>query len=188
MTNFQRIEVALKLKDSIAAKAKANQQAAGGAVSKKVAKAVDTYKILGEKAGMSPPMIRRAEDILEKFATGIISEGEINDLRSGKVTISRIYMKYNPSQKPKVSNDESGDLTFDQQSNETPTVQDSTSTVKEESVTWEDMPLERRINDSLEWMNGFVIDMKNDQERIQLLSGMIEWAKFKWKELAYPQK
>ena len=93
-TQFQQIEVVLKIKDAIAAKAKANQKAAGGAVSKKVYKPIRTDKVLGEEVGVSHVLVGRVEFILEKHREGIVSEEEINDLRSGKVKPSRIYKQY----------------------------------------------------------------------------------------------
>jgi ParB-like chromosome segregation protein Spo0J len=94
MTMFQRIEAALKLKDIIAAQAKKNQQASGGAVSKKVYKPIRTDKILGDRAGVSHVMVGKAEKILEKEAKGVIGEKEMVALRNGKAKISRIFKQY----------------------------------------------------------------------------------------------
>jgi len=71
---LNRFETVLKLKDIIAAEAKKNQKAAGGAVSLKSGKAVKakpvtaihTDKILARKAGVSPDTITKVEFILER--------------------------------------------------------------------------------------------------------------------------
>ena len=92
MTQFQRIEVILKLKDSIAARAKANQQAGGGALYSKVNKPVDTYKTLAKLAGVSSNIIRRAEYIKDNANTEEAKK-VINTLRQGKARITGAYNK-----------------------------------------------------------------------------------------------
>ena len=98
LTTFQRIEVVLKLKDIIAADAKKNQQASGGAVNSKmnkpVVKKINTYKILAERAGVSPNTVRGAEAILKKVAEEVIGKEELENLRRGKVKVGSIYKKY----------------------------------------------------------------------------------------------
>ena len=60
-----RSELALKLKPLIAAKAKANQRASGGAVPQKSAKPVDTRQELARAAGVSHDTIHKVEtDVL----------------------------------------------------------------------------------------------------------------------------
>ena len=95
ITGFKRIEAELKLKNDIMAKAKKNQKK--GCL--KVDKPIHTYKTLGERAGVSRMIIRKADDILQKYKDGIVSEDDIIALREGKRKISTIYFKYNPSQK-----------------------------------------------------------------------------------------
>jgi len=110
MTTFQRIEATLKLKDAIAAEAKRNQQAGGGAVRQKVGKpgneAKRTNKIIGDRAGVSHEIIRQAEAILEKHYEGKIEEKTMDALRSGKAKISRIYNLYCKDQKTEKQSDQ----------------------------------------------------------------------------------
>jgi hypothetical protein len=94
MTTFQRIEAVLKLKDVIAEQAKENQKASGGAVRLKLDKPVHTYKMLGERAGVSHGTVRKAEAILKKDAEGTVSEEDMTALRQGKKNVSRIHNKY----------------------------------------------------------------------------------------------
>ena len=105
MTSFQRIEATLKLKDAIAAEAKKNQQAGGGAVRQKVGKpgneAKRTNKILGDKVGVSHEIIRKAEAILEKYHNGQIDEKVIDTLRAGKKKISSVYNMHCKNKEPK---------------------------------------------------------------------------------------
>ena len=98
MTTFQRIEATLAIKDAIAAEAKKNQSAGGGAVRQKVGKpgneAKRTNKIIGDRAGVSHEIIRKAEAILEKHREGKIEEKVMDALRGGKAKISSIYNRY----------------------------------------------------------------------------------------------
>jgi ParB-like chromosome segregation protein Spo0J len=109
MTTFQRIEATLHLKDAIAAEAKRNQQAGGGAVRQKVGKpgneAKRTNKILGDKVGVSHEIIRKAEAILEKYHNGKIDEDVMNALRESKAKISKIYNLYCKGKKAKPDKD-----------------------------------------------------------------------------------
>jgi len=98
MTGFERIEVALKLKDIIIEQAKKNRE---GGVRLKLDKPIHTYKVLGKRAGVSHGTVRKAESILNKVAEGIVSEQDIDDLRKGKVSVSRIYNKYDTPDKVK---------------------------------------------------------------------------------------
>lgn len=97
MNPFQRIEAVLKLKDTIASQAKMNQRAAGGAVNLKKGKAlqsINTDKILGEKAGVSPDIIRKATHILKWEARGIVDAADMVALRKYEVRVSAIFEKY----------------------------------------------------------------------------------------------
>lgn len=59
-----RVQLALKLKPMIEAKAKANQQAAGGALPQKSAEAVETRKEIAKAAGVSHDTVRKVETVL----------------------------------------------------------------------------------------------------------------------------
>jgi hypothetical protein len=113
MTTFQRIEATLKLKDTIAEQAKRNQQASGGAVRIKLDKPIHTYKMLGKRAGVSHGTVRKAEAILNKVAEGVVKEEDIDALRQGKMSVSRIHNRYcNPDSKtpPKAKQKSSQDI------------------------------------------------------------------------------
>ena len=100
LTAFQRIEATLNLKDIIAEQAKERQRESGGAVRLKLDKPIHTYKMLGERAGVSHGTVRKAEKILKKVAEGVINSEVIDALRNGtvlhegKVTIDRVYKQY----------------------------------------------------------------------------------------------
>ncbi|MCL2623230.1 MAG: hypothetical protein FWD31_06125 [Planctomycetaceae bacterium] len=65
LTIFQRIECALKCKETIAAEAQKNQSAGGGPVPEKSQKPVDTSKELAKLAGCSSNTLVHAEFILK---------------------------------------------------------------------------------------------------------------------------
>src|SRR5690606_13194916 len=60
---YQRVELALKMKEAVAAKAKENQRSAGGALPQNSAKAVDTRDELSKIAGVSHDTFSKAEKI-----------------------------------------------------------------------------------------------------------------------------
>ena len=99
-TLFQQIEVVLKLKDTIAAKAKERQLEGKKDLCQISDKGIHTFKILGEMTGASHDTVRKVEFILDKFSQGEISVAEINDLRIGKVKINRIYNQYKEPKPP----------------------------------------------------------------------------------------
>jgi len=65
LTDAQRVQIALKLKPIIEAKAKQNQIAGGGAVRKKSSEPVRTMKVVAEVARVSEPRARQAEAVLK---------------------------------------------------------------------------------------------------------------------------
>ena len=81
ISNYTRTELALELESIYAAKAKANQRAAGGAVPAISPKAVDTREEIAKKAGVSSNTVSKVKIIkskadpetLEKLACGEIS-------------------------------------------------------------------------------------------------------------------
>ena len=91
---FKRIEIALRYKDCIAAKAKANQRAAGGAVPQTCGKAVDTNKELGKLAGTNAEMVRKVKTILIRA-----TPAEIKALRQDDVKINTVFKKYDDKDK-----------------------------------------------------------------------------------------
>ena len=65
LTKFQRTEYALNCKNLIAAKAKENQRAGGGAVRLKSEKPVNTNKVLAKFAKVSPDTVSKVEHIVK---------------------------------------------------------------------------------------------------------------------------
>lgn len=96
---YQRIELALKMKEAIAADAKANQVAAGGAVPLKSAKAVDTREELAAIAGVGHDTFSKAEKINNEA-----SEEDKMRLRLGEVSINSVYNKLKKNEKPTAEN------------------------------------------------------------------------------------
>lgn len=86
ITAFVRSELALKLKPLIAAKAKANQRASGGAVPQKSAKPVDTRQELARAAGVSHDTIHKVETVIEKGTPEVKAKA-----RSGEISINTAY-------------------------------------------------------------------------------------------------
>ncbi len=83
---YQRAELVLKLEPLIAAKAKAHQQQAGGAVPQKLAEAVDTRETLAQMANVSHETMRKAKAIAQEA-----DEPTKEALRRGERTIHRVY-------------------------------------------------------------------------------------------------
>lgn len=95
MTTFQRVETILKLKSSIAEEAKRKQRASGGAVPQKSAEpAVETRKVLAQKAGVSHDTMKKVEYIL-----GNADNYTMNHLRRGinGITINSVYSQLKKS-------------------------------------------------------------------------------------------
>lgn len=86
ITAFVRSELALKLKPLIAAKAKANQRASGGAVPQKSAKPVDTRQELARAAGVSHDTIHKVETVMEHGTPEIQAKA-----RSGEISTNEAY-------------------------------------------------------------------------------------------------
>ena len=94
-TLFQKIEVVLKIKDTVAEQARERQLAGvkgEDGLCKQYGKKARTNKILGDLVGASHVTVGKVDDILNKYK---VSEEEIAQLRSGKVSISSIHDKYN---------------------------------------------------------------------------------------------
>ena len=98
LTLFQRVELALKFKNAIAAKAKENQRFAGGYGGHRIqGEAIDTTAKLADIAGVSCNTLRKAEHIVS-FA----DEETKNRLRQGDkgTSISREYKRLKPDNTP----------------------------------------------------------------------------------------
>jgi hypothetical protein len=83
---YQRAELALALEPLIAAKAKAHQHQAGGAIQHKLAEAVDTRETLAQVADVSHETMRKAKVIAREA-----DEPTKQALRRGKRTIHGVY-------------------------------------------------------------------------------------------------
>ena len=98
LNSFQRIEAALKCKPYFTAKAKENQRASGGAVSRKSGKPVVANKEVAKLAGIKDPdAVRKVENILVRENEPEVAKA-INALRRGDAGISigeahRLYGK-----------------------------------------------------------------------------------------------
>lgn len=96
LNDFQRIELVLRFKDVLAAKAKENQRAAGGAVPMKSAKPFDTRDNMAIMAGVSPDAVSKTERILKEA-----DETEIQRLRDGETKIHTVFSKLSSREKNK---------------------------------------------------------------------------------------
>lgn len=85
---YQRVELALKMKETVAAKAKENQRSAGGALPQNSAKAVDTRDELSKIAGVSHDTFSKAEKISNEA-----SEEDREKLRNGEASINSVFNK-----------------------------------------------------------------------------------------------
>jgi hypothetical protein len=88
---YQRAELALKLEPLIAAKAKAHQQQAGGAVPSKLTEALDTREMLAKMAGVSEGTMYKVKVIAQEA-----DEPTKEALRPGERTIHHVYQDLRP--------------------------------------------------------------------------------------------
>jgi N6-adenosine-specific RNA methylase IME4 len=86
LTPYTRAQLALKLEPLVAAKAKANQRAAGGALPQKSAEPVETRREVAKAAGLSHDTIARVKVIEERAAPEIKAK-----LAAGEATINAVY-------------------------------------------------------------------------------------------------
>jgi modification methylase len=102
---FQRIELALKSKPIYVARAKANQQAAGGAVPKKSSEPVNAIEAVAKLAGVSSDPVKKVEKILARTNDEAVTKA-INALRRGDAgtSINGVYQKYCVDEKIVVKN------------------------------------------------------------------------------------
>lgn len=95
LNDFQRAEMAIKLKHSIEVKAKTNQRAAGGAVPMKSTEPVNTREELALIASVSEDTIRKVEKIIDKAPIA-----DLNKLRAGECSINSAFKKVQYSSEP----------------------------------------------------------------------------------------
>lgn len=95
ITAFQRTELALALKETLAAQGKNNRSRFAN-ISK--TEAVDTRKTIAEKAGVSGETVRKVETILENAPKKVVEAA-----RNGEMTINRAYQTIKkPARKPRL--------------------------------------------------------------------------------------
>lgn len=87
-----RVELALRLKPAMQAKAKAKQKAAGGALPQTFAEPVETRREIAKAAGVSHETVRKVESILQHG-----DEDTKRDMRCNKTSINAAYQKTKPS-------------------------------------------------------------------------------------------
>jgi hypothetical protein len=162
-TPFQRIEVALRIKDTITARVKDRQKEGGQKLCLKSDKPIHTYKLLGEMTGASHGTVRNAETILRQFNEGIISEDEINALRTGKAKINRIYNQY---KKPKSATTPNGKNTASEQ-------QDNALTTSI-PVGWKRMTNDKRHTFARNTLDNMIEHMP-ETDRQQFANMVLEW-------------
>jgi hypothetical protein len=93
LNDFQRGELALRMKSIIAHKAKENQRAGGGSVHMKSDKPVNTLDELADIAGISRDSLFKIEKIADKA-----SKEDLERLRCSEVTINSAYSKLKPKE------------------------------------------------------------------------------------------
>jgi hypothetical protein len=86
LTDFQRAEIALLLAPEIKVKAKANQQASGGAVPAKAPEPVDTRKEVAAIAGVGLKQIDKVKAIVEHAPPEVVDA-----VRKGDVSINKAH-------------------------------------------------------------------------------------------------
>lgn len=95
LNDFQRGEMALRMKEIITKKAKENQRAGGGSVHLKSDKPVDTLKEMAQTAEISRDTLFKIEKIAENA-----TEEEKASLRAGKTKINTVYNKLKAHENP----------------------------------------------------------------------------------------
>lgn len=95
LNDFQRCELALRMKEIISQKAKENQRAGGGSVRMKSDKPVDTLEEMAQIAGVCKDTFFKAEKVIEK-----VPEEVKERLRIGETKIHSVYSKLKAQEKP----------------------------------------------------------------------------------------
>lgn len=95
LNDFQRCELALRMKEIISQKARENQRAGGGSVRMKSDKPVDTLKELAQEAGVSRDTLFKTAKIVEN-----VPEEVIERLRTDHTKINSVYKKLKAQEKP----------------------------------------------------------------------------------------
>ena len=158
-TLFQRIEVVLKIKDTVAAEAKERQLAGvkgEKGLCKKFGKNARTNTILGKMVGTSHATVGKVDDILNKYK---VSEEEIAQLRSGKMSINRIHSKYK-------------DIDQSTEQGTPPTRLHRKETIAQ----WKSLTPEVKNDFIRGTFDSIANDMKDDNDKREFANMVIEWA------------
>jgi len=178
MNVFQRVEFALRFKDSIAAKAKANQRAAGGAVPQICGKAIDTNEELGKLSGTNAEMVRKVKKTLKRA-----TPAEIQALRQDDVKIHTVFKKYNRKDKKQA---EPNPEPEPQPCNVTkpvaepldePSIEHEPETILPlEADEEQSRNLEEQIDEYIALLDEFVAERSLPEERVRIRERIREWA------------
>jgi SAM-dependent methyltransferase len=87
---YVRTQLALRLEETIAARAKANQRASGGAVGQKSAQPVKTRVEVAKAAGVSHDTVAKVKKIAAAEEAGKVDAVTVAKLRTGEVSINRV--------------------------------------------------------------------------------------------------
>ena len=90
LSAYVRTQLALRLEETIAARAKENQRESGGAVPKKSAEPVETRQQIAKVANVSHDTVAKVKRIEEATADGLVSDTTIGKLRSGEISINHV--------------------------------------------------------------------------------------------------
>jgi len=187
LNTFQKAEAILKLNDFYAEKAKERQRAAGKDLTQNFGEGGEVNEALGKLIDSSPETIRKVKKILKHAV-----QDDIDALRKGEVSISRIYDKCTG----KVAEDTVSTSTTKPKggSEKKPKKQPapvantdgnpSSTEQGEQSVAWDNMSTKdkrRFVNDTL---NDKVKGLPNKASRLQFATLVKEWADHKIDKLS----
>lgn len=90
LSAYVRTQLALRLEETIAARAKANQKKSGGAVPQKSAEPVETRKEVAKRASVSHDTVAKVKKINASEKSGKVDAETVAKLRTGEVSINRV--------------------------------------------------------------------------------------------------
>jgi len=90
LSAYVRTQLALRLEETIAARAKANQKKSGGAVPQKSAEPVETRKEVAKRASVSHDTVAKVKKINASEKAGKVDAETVAKLRTGEVSINRV--------------------------------------------------------------------------------------------------
>lgn len=90
LSAYVRTQLALRLEETVAARAKANQRKSGGAVPKKSAEPVETRQEIAKVANVSHDTVAKVKKIDAAEKAGKVDAETVAKLRTGEVSINRV--------------------------------------------------------------------------------------------------